>query len=161
MKTNRVKPIPEGFNTLTPYITVKDANQAIEFYKKAFGAEEIMRLPRPDGHGIMHAELKIGDSRLLLGEETPDCTKRSPESLGGTTGGILLYVKDVDALFERAKSAGAEVRTPLADMFWGDRFGVLADPFGYEWSLATHMEDVTPEQMKERAEAFFAQTAKK
>ena len=161
MKTNKVRPIPKGFNTLTPHITVKDANRAIEFYKKAFGAEEIMRMPGPDGRGIMHAELKIGDSRLLLGEETPDCASRSPESLGGTAVGILLYVEDVDAVFERAKSAGAEVRMPVADMFWGDRFGTLADPFGHEWSLATHIEDVTPEQMRERAEAFFAQMAKK
>ncbi len=161
MKSSKVKPIPEGYHTITPYITVKDANRAIEFYKKAFGAEEIMRMSRPDGRGIMHAELKIGDSRLFLSDEAPDCANRSPESLGGTSGGICLYVKDVDTVFERAKSAGAEVRMPLADMFWGDRFGTLVDPFGHEWSLATHIEDVTPEEMRERAEAFFAQMAKK
>ena len=161
MKSNKEKPIPEGYHAITPYITVKDGNRAIEFYKRAFGAEEIMRMPRPDGRGIMHAELKIGDSRLFLGDEMPDGKCRSPESLGGTAVGIFLYVEDVDAVFERAKSAGAEVRMPVADMFWGDRFGTLADPFGHEWSLATHIEDVTPEQMRERAEAFFAQMAKK
>jgi PhnB protein len=161
VKTNKVKSIPEGFHTITPYITVKDANRAIEFYTQAFGAKEIMRLSGPDGQSVMHAELEIGGSRLLLGDERPEGPSRSPESMGGTTVTLILYVKDVDAAFERAVSAGAEVRMPVADMFWGDRSGSLTDPFGYPWMLATHKEDLTPEQVRERAGAFFSQEAKK
>lgn len=162
MATKKVKPIPEGYHTITPHIVVRDAAKAIEFYKRAFGAEEVMRLPGPDGHGIMHAELKIGDSFIMLGEESPDMGGecRSPESLGGSAVTLNLYVKDVDAAFERAVSAGAQVKMPLADMFWGDRYGALVDPFGHKWSLATHIEDVSPEEIRKRAEAFFAQAAK-
>ncbi|RJP72573.1 MAG: VOC family protein [Candidatus Abyssobacteria bacterium SURF_17] len=162
MATKKVNPIPKGYHTVTPHIVVRDAAKAIDFYKRAFGAEEVMRLPGPDGHGIMHAELKIGDSFIMLGEESPEMGGEchSPESLGGSAVTLNLYVKDVDAAFERAVSAGAQVKMPLADMFWGDRYGALVDPFGHKWSLATHIEDVSPEEIRKRAEAFFAEAAK-
>jgi uncharacterized glyoxalase superfamily protein PhnB len=119
-----------------------------------------MRMPGPDGKSIMHAEIKIGDSRIFLSEEFPEMGCRSPESLGGTASSLHLYVEDVDAAFKRAVSAGAQVKMPVADMFWGDRFGKLIDPFGHEWGMATHKEDPTPEEICERANAFFAQMAK-
>jgi PhnB protein len=152
---SRVEPIPSGFHTLTPHLVVKGASQAIEFYKKAFGAEEIGRAPSPDGKSIMHAELKIGDSRLMLVDEFPEMDCRGPQSIGGTPVTIHMYVKDADAAFSRAVAAGAQVRMPLADMFWGDRYGVLTDPFGHAWSIATHKEDVTPEEAAKRAQAEF------
>ena len=152
-----VKPIPDGYHTLTPYLRVRDGVKAIEFYKRAFGAEEIMRMPGPDGKGVMHAELRIGDSPVMLGEEMKEWGALCPESLGGTGGGIHMYVPDVDAAMARAEAAGGKVTMPVADQFWGDRYGKLQDPFGHEWSLATHKEDPTPEEMDRRMKAMFAQ----
>ncbi len=147
--------IPEGFHSVTPSLTVKNAAAAIDFYKKAFGAEELMRLNSPDGK-VAHAELKIGDSIIFLGDEFDMGFARSPQTLGGTTGALNIYVPDVDQAFERAVKAGAQVRMPVADMFWGDRYGNVADPFGHIWSLATHKEDVSEEELEERAKAFYA-----
>jgi len=141
-----VKPIPEGFHTITPHLVVKGASDAIEFYKKAFGAEEITRLSGPDGKSVMHAELRIGDSRLMLCDEFPGSGCMSPRSAGGTTVTIHLYVSDVDAVFERALAAGATVVMPVMDKFWGDRYGNLADPYGHQWGVATHKQDLTPEE---------------
>ncbi len=151
-----VKPIPEGFNTITPHIVCKNASAAIDFYKKAFGAEEIVRMPGPDGKSVMHAELKIGNSRLMLGEEFSDkCT--SPQTLGGSPVTIHLYVENADAAFQRAVKAGATVTMPLMDAFWGDRYGQLTDPFGHVWSIATHMHDYSPEEMEKKMKEAFAQ----
>ena len=146
------KPVPEGFHTVTPHLTMKNAGEAIEFYRKAFGAEEIARMPGPGG-SVMHAEIRIGDSPIMLNDEFPEHGARGPKTIGGTPVSIHLYVNDVDALFDRAVKAGAKVTMPIADMFWGDRFGKLEDPFGHQWSIATHKEDVTPEECKERAKA--------
>jgi PhnB protein len=151
-----VKPIPEGYSTVTPYLVVDQAAQAIDFYKRAFGAEETVRMAGPMGK-IMHAELKIGNSMIMLGDEMPGTGARSPHSLGGTSSGIMLYVNDADATFAQAVSAGAKVETPLANMFWGDRYGKLTDPFGHSWSVATHIEDVAPADMKRRMEEAMAQ----
>jgi len=153
------KPIPEGHHSLTPYLVVKDAAQAIEFYKRAFGAEEIDRMAGPGGTGIMHAEIKIGDSRLMLSDEFPGAGCRSPQSLGATTCQLFLYVPDVDASYQRAITAGATPIMPVSDMFWGDRYGNLSDPYGHQWGLATHKEDVSPQEMKKRVETFCAQMA--
>ena len=146
------KPVPEGFHTVTPHLTVKNAGEAIEFYKKAFGAEEIARMPGPGG-SVMHAEMRIGDSPIMLNDEFPEHGARGPKTIGGTPVSIHLYVNDVDALFDRAVKAGAKVTMPIADMFWGDRFGKLEDPFGHQWSMATHKEDVTAEECAQRAKA--------
>jgi PhnB protein len=154
------KAIPEGYHSVTPYLAVKDAAQAIEFYKRAFGAEEVDRMAGPGGRGIMHAEIKIGDSRVMLSDEFPGAGCTSPQSLGGTTCQLFIYVPDVDAAYQRAVSAGATSSMPVSDMFWGDRYGKLTDPYGHQWSLATHKEDVSPQDMKKRAEAFFAEMAK-
>jgi PhnB protein len=143
--SNPVKPIPEGSHALTPHLVVKGASQAIEFYKKAFGAEEIMRMPGPDGRSIIHAQLKIGG----LG----------PLSIGGTPVTIHLFVEDVDTVFNRAVAAGAQVNMPLENAFWGDRYGRITDPFGHSWSLATHKEDLTPEEISKRAQAGCAGSA--
>lgn len=153
--TVAVKPIPEGYHTVTPFLTVRGADRAIEFYRRAFGAEELGRMPGPDGKTIMHAELKIGDSRIFLCDEVPGMECRSPETLGGSPSGIYLYVRDVDDAFKKALNAGATVKRPVQDMFWGDRTGGVQDPFGYVWDLATHKEDVSPEEMKRRGAEFF------
>lgn len=150
--SSRVKPIPGGFHTLTPHLVVKGASKAIEFYKKAFGAEEIGRLPGPDGKSIIHADLKIGDSHVFLVDEIPEMNCHGPQSVGGTPVTIHMYVEDVDDAFGKAVSAGAKVRMPLSDMFWGDRYGVLTDPFGHSWSMATHKEDLTPAEIGKRAQ---------
>ncbi len=155
-----VKPIPEGFHSVTPYLTVNDASRAIDFYKRAFGAQEIARMQGPDGK-VGHAELRIGDSVLMLADEMPGSGCRSPQALGGTTAGIFLYVKDVDSAFKQAVSAGAKSDAEPADMFWGDRFGRLTDPFGHSWSVATHKEDVAPDEMQRRAKASMAAMAQK
>jgi PhnB protein len=154
----QVKPIPEGHHTITPYLVVNNGVQAIDFYKRAFGAQEIARMEGPPGK-IGHAELKIGDSMLMLSDEMPGGNSRSPISLGGTPVSIFLYVKDVDTVFNQAVAAGAKVVMPLADMFWGDRYGVVNDPFGHTWSLATHKEDVAPDEMRKRAQAAMAKMA--
>ena len=154
--TKTVKPVPEGYHTLTPYLSVKGASAAIAFYVKAFGAEELVRMPMPDGR-VGHAELGIGDSRLMLADEMPemgDAVTKSPSSLGGVTAGLCLYVADVDALCKRAVDAGATIKRPLANQFYGDRSCVVADPFGHIWTLATHVEDVSPEEMKRRMDAL-------
>ncbi|RMF77856.1 MAG: VOC family protein [Planctomycetota bacterium] len=148
-----VNPIPEGHHTLTPHLTVKNAAEAIEFYKKAFSAEEVMRIPGPDGRTIMHAELRIGDSMVYLANEFPEHGCVGPASLGGSPVTLHLYVPDIDGAFDQAVKAGAQVRMPVADMFWGDRYGQVVDPFGHVWSIATHKEDLTPEQCAQRAAA--------
>lgn len=158
MMKGNVKPIPEGFHTLTPHIVVQGAAKAIDFYKKAFGAEEIARMPGPDGQTVMHAELKFGNSMIMMCEEFPDMKDgcRSPQSLKGSSTTLHLYVQDVDTAFDRAVKAGCQVAMPVADMFWGDRYGKLTDPFGHHWSIATHTQDLTVQQVQKNAEAFFA-----
>jgi PhnB protein len=150
-----VKPIPEGYHAVSPALTIDGATEAIDFYKRAFGATERMRMPAPDG-SIAHAELEIGDSVVMLSDPFPQSTVKSPTELGGTTVGIFVYVEDVDAIFQRAVDAGATVTMPLEDMFWGDRFGTVTDPYGHSWSFATHVEDVPPEEMEERAKQAMA-----
>ncbi|MBA2476129.1 MAG: VOC family protein [Actinobacteria bacterium] len=148
-------PIPEGYHTVTPFLAVDDASAAIDFYRRAFGATERMRMPGPDGK-IAHAELQIGDSLVMLADPFPHATSQPPKELGGTSGGVFLYVEDVDAAFRQAIDAGATVTMPLEDMFWGDRFGSLLDPFGHSWSLATHREDLTEAEIAERGQAAMA-----
>ena len=150
---SQVKPIPQGFHSVTPYLTLNDASRAIEYYKRAFGAKEVMRMAGPDGK-IGHAELQIGDSRIMLADEMPGGGARSPQSLGGCTGGIFLYVDNVDTVYNQAISAGGQAEAPPTDMFWGDRYGRLKDPFGHSWSLATHKEDVAPAEMQKRMQEF-------
>jgi PhnB protein len=144
-----VKAIPEGYYSLTPYLVIKGAAKAIEFYKKAFGAEETVRMPGPDG-GVMHAELKIGNAVLMLADENPERGFFSPSTRGGSTSSVMLYTEDVDATFKQAVAAGAKADMPPADMFWGDRMGNLTDPFGHTWAIATHKEDVSEEEMGRR-----------
>jgi uncharacterized glyoxalase superfamily protein PhnB len=155
-KESRAAAIPRGYHTVTPHLTVRGAVDAIDFYKRAFGARERGRMPLPDGKTIMHAELQIGNSIVFLADEFPDMGCRAPQTLGGATGTLHLYVKDVDRAFRRAVAAGAEVRMPVADMFWGDRYAKVADPFGHEWGLATHKEDLSAREIGRRAEAFFS-----
>jgi PhnB protein len=150
------KPIPEGYRTVTPYLAVDDAAEAIEYYKKAFGAKERGRMEAPDGR-IGHAEIEIGDSLVMLSDPFPQATTRTPKELGGTSASVFLYVEDVDAVVKRAVDAGATVTMEVADQFWGDRFGSVQDPFGHLWSIATHVEDVPPEEMAERAKAAMAE----
>lgn len=151
---------PAGQRTITPHLTVRGAAMAIDFYKHAFAAVEVMRMPGPDGFSIGHAHIMIGDSHLFLADESPMGGDKAPPSLGGTPVSVHLYVQDVDAVMKKAEEQGAKVLMPAADMFWGDRFGKIADPFGHHWSIATHKEDLTPQQMGKRAEAFFAQMGK-
>jgi len=146
------KAIPDGYRTATPYLIVKGAADAIEFYKRAFGATEILRMADPQGR-VGHAEIKIGDSVIMLADEHPAMGYRGPRSLGGSSVSILLYLEDVDGVFERALKAGAKAQRPVANQFYGDRSGTLEDPFGHVWTVATHVEDVAPEEMKRRAEA--------
>ena len=148
-----VKPIPDGFHSVTPYLVVRDAAKALAFYQSAFGAEERYRMPGPDGK-VMHAEFRIGDSIVMIGEETPQMGALSPQAVGGSPVSLLIYVKDVDASFARASKAGCTVKMPLADMFWGDRYGKLEDPFGHHWAMATHKEDVSPQEMTKRMAAM-------
>jgi PhnB protein len=154
----QVKAIPDGYHTITPYLAVHDAAKAIDFYKKAFDAREVHRMVGPNGK-IGHAELKIGDSMLMLSDEMPGAETRSPQTLHGTTTNIFLYVRDVDESYKKAVAAGCQATQPVTDMFWGDRFGKLTDPFGYTWSMATHKEDVAPEEMEKRAQAAMAKMA--
>jgi uncharacterized glyoxalase superfamily protein PhnB len=143
-----VKAKPDGYHTLTPYMTVRDAARAIEFYKQAFGATEKGVAKGPDGK-IMHAELRIGDSVFMLADEFPEFGSLSPQSTGGSGMGLHIYTEDVDSAFDRAVKAGAQVDMPVSDMFWGDRYGKLSDPFGHKWSIATHKRDMSEEEMKE------------
>ena len=151
-----VKPIPDGYHSVTPYLIVHDGAKALDFYKRAFGAVEAMRMNGPDGK-VGHAEIKIGDSHIMLADEHPGMGFRSPKSLGGAGVSILLYLENVDARFKQAIDAGAKVLRPVVDQFYGDRSGTLEDPFGHVWTLATHTEDVPPEEMGKRAEAFMKQ----
>jgi PhnB protein len=153
MMKKTVNPIPAGYHTATPYLVVRDAAAAIEFYKHAFGATETVRLARPDGK-IMHAEIKIGDSPIMLTEESPSCNSRSATTLGGSPVSIMLYVKDVDALSVQAIRAGAKVTRPVENQFYGDRAGTFTDPFGLTWTLATHQEDLSLEEIRRRAMDF-------
>ncbi len=149
---SKVKPVPDGYHNLTPYLIVKGGTAAIDYYKKVFGATEIMRMPRPDGR-IGHAELKIGDSVFMLADEHPEMNIVGPVTLGNSSVGLLLYVEDVDKTFSLAVNSGAQVEKPLANQFYGDRSGTLVDPFGHKWTVATHIEDVTPEEMERRMTA--------
>lgn len=151
------KPIPDGYQTATPYLIVKGAADAIEFYKKAFGATEMLRMADPQGR-VGHAEIKIGDSVIMLADEHPAMGYRGPRTLGGSSVSILLYLADVDRVFERAVKASARAQRPVADQLYGDRSGTLEDPFGHVWTVATHVEDVPPEEMKRRAEAAMKPT---
>jgi len=152
------RPIPEGYHTVTPYLYIKGAAQAIEFYKKAFGATEIMRMGGP-GDTIGHAEIEIGNSRIMLSDESPQMGARSPQTLGGSAVGLLLYVEDVDAMAKRAVDAGAKVVRPVENQFYGDRAGTFEDPFGHQWFIHTHVEDVSPEEMEKRSAALAGQQA--
>ncbi len=148
--------IPKGHHSVTPSIVVAGAAKAIEFYQKAFGAEELMRFPAPDG-GIMHAEIKIGDSIVMMSDEMLDHGVKGPQNLGGTPVAFFLYSEDVDTAWKRAVGAGAKEIMPLVDQFWGDRSGCVEDPFGHRWWLSQHIKDLTPEELKQGADAFFAQ----
>jgi PhnB protein len=154
--TTKVNPIPQGSHTITPHLCVNGAAEAIEFYKKAFNAKELSRVPSPDGTKLIHAGIKIGDSILFLYDEVPQFGALGPKSIGGTPVRIHLYVEDADSLYNQAVKAGAEIGMPLANQPWGDRYGTLTDPFGHSWGLATHVEDVSPEELKRRFEAACA-----
>ncbi|HXG03473.1 MAG TPA: VOC family protein [Candidatus Binatia bacterium] len=150
------KPIPEGYHSVTPYLTVIDAAATIDFYKRAFGAQELLRMPGPGGR-VMHAEVKIGDSIVMLGEEPPDKADcRAPKTVGARSAGFYVYVPEVDHAFTRARDAGAKVVTSPTDMFWGDRIATVEDPSGHQWTLATHQEDVAPDEMGRRHQQFLA-----
>ena len=154
----KVSPVPAGYHTATPYLTVNDGVGALEFYKRALGAREVMRMAAPGGK-IGHAEIRIGDSHIMLSDEFPGTSTKAPTSLGGTTGSIMLYLPNVDAAFKKAIDAGCKSIMAPTDMFWGDRFGKLEDPYGNQWAMATHKEDVPPKQMAERAKAAMAAMA--
>jgi PhnB protein len=154
--TRKVNPIPQGYHTITPSLVVREAEKAIEFYKKALGADETLRMPGPDGR-IMHAELRIGDSMIMLSDEMPSMGSKSPKAYGGTPVGFYVYVENVDAAWKRAVDVGANPVMPLADMFWGDRTGCLEDPFGHRWWLSQHVADPTPEEIRKGQEAFLSQ----
>ena len=153
MTQPKVKPIPDGMRTVTPHLVCGGAAEAIEFYKKAFAAEEVMRLPGPNGK-LMHAQIRIGDSAIMLVDEMPEWGAVGPKMLKGSPVTIHLFVEDADAFFTRAADAGATVKMPLADMFWGDRYGVLEDPFGHLWSVATHVRDLSPEDIMKALSAM-------
>ncbi|HYU47902.1 MAG TPA: VOC family protein [Terriglobales bacterium] len=152
------QPIPQGFHTVTPSLIVRNAAEAIEFYKRALGAEELMRMAAPDGK-IGHAELKIGDSIVFVTDENPSMGCKSPQTLGGTASNLYLYVEDVDKAFQRAIDAGGKATMPVSDMFWGDRFGNLVDPYGHNWGLSTRTQDLTEQEIEEGAKKFYAQIA--
>ena len=147
------QPVPVGYHTVTPYLIVSGAAQALDFYKRALGAIEQMRMPGPEGN-VMHAEIKIGDSVIMLADEFPEMGARSPQALGGTPVGICLYVPDVDSLFNQSIQAGGKVERPLQNQFYGDRSGTFIDPFGHKWTIATHIEDVSPEEIGRRMAAM-------
>jgi PhnB protein len=155
----KVNAIPHGYGTVTPHIIVRDAARALDFYKKAFGAEERVRMPGPGGK-IVHAEMQIGNSIVMLSDEFPEMASRSPQTLGGSPGGLMLYTEDCDRAYHRALQAGATSEMAPQDMFWGDRYGKVRDPFGHLWAIGTHIEDVTPEEIGKRQQAFMAQMQK-
>ena len=154
--SDSVDPVPAGVSRLTPYLTVPNGEEAIPFYVKAFGAEEVFRLPGPDGTGVMHAELRINQAPIYLSDESPMMDCKAPATLGGTAVSLHLQLEDVDAAVERAVAAGCTIAFPVEEMFWGDRFGKVTDPFGHSWSLATHVRDVTPEDMMAGMKEAFA-----
>ena len=154
--TSSVRPIPEGYHSLTPYLIVNDAAGAITFYQEAFGATEVMRMDAPGGR-VGHAELRIGDSRIMLADEFPDMGARGPKAIGGTPVSLHLYVEDVDAVAKRAVAAGAKEVRPAKDQFYGDRLGTVEDPFGHVWHISTHVEDVPPDELKRRAQQSMGQ----
>jgi PhnB protein len=158
-ETIMTKAIPEGYHSVTPYLIIKGAAEAIEFYKRAFGATEDMRMASP-GNKIGHAELTIGDSKIMLADEYPEMGHRSPQSIGGTGVSLMVYLDKVDEVFKRAIAAGAKELQPIKDQFYGDRSGTLQDPFGHVWTVATHVEDVPPEEMRRRAEKYMQQSPK-
>jgi len=147
-----VKPIPEGFHTATICLTVKNSVEAISFYKKALDAQELFRMPGPDGKTTMHAQIKIGDSIIMLNDEFPKMGCLSPQSVGGASAGVYLYVPDVDVTVKKAGDAGAKIKMPTTDMFWGDRMASIEDPFGHQWTIATHIKDLTPDQIAKAAQ---------
>lgn len=155
----KARPIPEGYRTITPYIVVRGAAKAIEYYKKAFGAKELHRMPGPKGT-VIHAEVKIGDSVVMLSDEMAGMRCRSPLALKGTTARLMMYVKDIDDTFRKALAAGGKAEMKPQDMFWGDRYAKVRDPFGHQWDLATHIEDVPPAEIKRRQEEFFGAAKK-
>lgn len=157
-RRKKAAPIPKGFHTLTTYLVVRGARDAIAFYVRAFGAKQKGAITNPDG-SVMHAELQIGDSMLMLSEENPDWGSKSPLLLGGSAAHAMMYTRDVDALLARAAQAGATVTMPATNMFWGDRYGKLRDPFGHEWSVATHLEDLSAKELQRRADAWAAEMA--
>jgi len=154
-KAAKVLPIPSGYHTITPHLVFRNSASAMEYYKKAFGAKELSRMPMPGG-GVAHAEMQIGDSRLMLADEMPQMGATAPETVGGSPVHIFLYVKNVDQVFGQAVSAGGTATMPPMDMFWGDRYAKLTDPFGHKWSLATHIEDMSPKEMARRGQEAFA-----
>jgi PhnB protein len=153
-----VNPIPDGYHSVTPYLVIDGAAKAIEFYKNAFGAVELFRMDKPCG-GIAHAEIKIGDSPVMLADEFPEYGIRGPKALSGTPVSLMIYVEDCDAVFRKAVTAGASVKQEPADQFWGDRMGKIEDPFGHIWSIATHTEDLSPDEITRRAEEWKKQQA--
>ena len=150
----KTKYIPDGYHTATPYLIVNGGARAIEFYKQAFGAAEVLRMDAPGGK-VGHAEIKIGDSHIMLADEHPEMDARSPQAIGGTPVGLMLYLQDCDSVVARAVSLGAKMVKPVQDQFYGDRSGTILDPFGHKWTIATHKEDVSPEEMQKRAAAMF------
>ncbi len=155
-----VNPIPEGFNSVSAHLVLQDVAKAIEYYKQAFGAQEIFRMPGPDGESIMHAEVRIGNSIVMLAAEMPQFAgPKSPQTLDGTTVSIHLYVEDVDAVYDQAVKAGATATMPAMDTFWGDRYGKIQDPFGHVWGIATRIKNLTPEEIGQGAETFFKEMA--
>jgi PhnB protein len=152
------QPVPEGYHTITPYLAVENATEAIDFYQRAFGAQERVRMDGPQG-SIMHAELQIGDSLIMLSDPFPQASTKPPKELGGTTISIFAYVDDIDSVYKQAIDAGASSLMEPDDMFWGDRFGSVQDPFGHSWTIATHVEDVSPEEIEKRSEEFMSQMA--
>jgi PhnB protein len=155
---SNVKPIPEGYRSVTPYLNVRGASNAIDFYTNVFGATEIMRMPGPDGR-IMHAEIRIGDSIVMLADENPQMGIMSPQTVGGSSVGMHVYVENVDAVVQKAVESGSKLLRPIKNQFYGDRSGTLLDPFGHRWFVATHVEDVSPEEMRKRMNAAMSQAA--
>jgi PhnB protein len=145
--------IPDGYYSLTPYMVVKGAREAMAYYSKVFGAQEIVNMPGPGGV-VLHAEMQIGNARFMLADENLERGSKSPQTVGGTSSSVMIYTEDVDGMFKRAVDAGGTVIMPVQDMFWGDRYGSLLDPFGHQWQIATHKEDVTPEEMQKRMQAM-------
>jgi PhnB protein len=153
---SQVKKIPDGYHSITPYLIVKNGSEAIEYYKKIFGAKEHGRMMTPDGKRIAHAEIEIGNSKLMLADEFPEMNSLSPKTIGGSPVGLFLYVDDVDKVFSQAVAEGAKVLMRVEDQFWGDRYGSIEDPFGHRWSISTHIKDLTEEELKKAAAEAFA-----